>query len=277
MKKLALILVVSFSILMGCEKEELKGTELASLNLLSVGVDGNTDVSVDNLKMALLGDVEVTDDETAGLLLMREEEKLASDLYTGFNELYDLRIFSNISRSENTHMAAVLVLLDAFGLEDPASDERGVFTNTDLQEAYNQLKASGDVSLVEALKVGAYVEELDILDLEEQLAATTNEDIKLTYENLLRGSRNHLRAFTRVLAQNGVGYTPQLLTDEYYQEVINGGMEKGNSGSCALGYGYANRSGKQNRAKYQSQDCDSAGTATQQGQGKQYRKGKGGN
>ncbi len=205
---------------------------------------------------------------------MREEEKLAGDLYQAFYGLYDWRIFGNISRSESTHVAAVLRLFDLFGIEDSTPDEVGVFANADIQKLYEDLKTSGEVSLVEALKVGAYVEELDILDLEERLEATSNADIQLVYENLLRGSRNHLRAFTRVLAQNDVYYQPLLLSDDYFNEIVEGAMERGSqNGNCALGYGYANRNGNNNRAQYNSEDCEGNPQNGVGGQQKRYRGG----
>ena len=105
-------------------------------------------------------------------------------------------------------MAAVLLLLNSAGLEDPIKAESGAFNNSELQNAYDKLLNSGKKSLVEALNGGAYVEELDILDLEEQLALTEDESVKSVYSNLLRASRNHLRAFNRVLDNNGVDYKP---------------------------------------------------------------------
>jgi hypothetical protein len=68
---------------------------------------------------------------------------------------------------------------------------------------YDQLVAGGSVSLVEALKVGAAIEEIDIIDLQAALALVDNRDIRLVYENLLSGSRNHLQAFVRALQQQG--------------------------------------------------------------------------
>ncbi|WP_159516873.1 DUF2202 domain-containing protein [Sunxiuqinia indica] len=243
MKKLAHIFLLVGIVLTACEQHEMSGAELSELSLLSVGLDGNTDLLIHSLKSALVVEpTELTDAEIEGLRWMREEEKLAGDLYALFNAEYAMRIFANISRSENTHTNAVIYLLEQFEIEDPAVDASGVFANETLQGIYSDLKAAGEVSLLEALKVGAYVEELDILDLEQRLEDTCNEDIELVYENLLRGSRNHLRAFTRVLAQNGFDYEPTLLSDEYYTETIAAEMERGRgAGNCALGYGYANR------------------------------------
>ncbi|WP_321290447.1 DUF2202 domain-containing protein [uncultured Sunxiuqinia sp.] len=253
--------------------------ELSELSLLSVGVDGNTDLLINKLKSALIiNAVGLSDNDVEGLKWMREEEKLAGDLHTLFNSNYSLRIFANISRSESTHANAVLYLLEQFGIEDPANDEPGVFANENLQAVFDELKLAGEFSLVEALKVGAYVEELDILDLEQRLEDTANEDIELVYENLLRGSCNHLRAFTRVLARSGYEYQPTLLSEEYFEETIEGEMERGGAaGSCALGYDYANRNGNSLRDGYYSADCDSVPATGGTGQQNRYRNGKGGN
>lgn len=177
-----------------------------------------------------VGSESLTDEAKAGLLQMREEEKLAHDLYTAFGDLYDLRIFENIPMAEANHMTAIATLLDAFGLDDPANPEAGVFQNEELQATYDQLLSDGKVSLVAALESGAYVEELDIQDLERLLEETTNESIKVVYSNLLRGSRNHLRAFTRVLSNNGENYEPKLLSQDHFDEIVEGDMERGGQG-----------------------------------------------
>ena len=75
---------------------------------------------------------------------------------------------------------------------------------------------------------GAEIEELDLVDLEERIAQTNNEDVKLVYENLMKGSRNHLRAFVRQLeAQTGETYQHQYLDQSTYQEVVDSSMERG--------------------------------------------------
>ena len=138
--------------------------------------------------------------EKADLLYMREEEKLARDVYTAFYARYSLRVFSNIAASEQAHMDAIGRLLTRYGLADPTAGKApGVFTNPDLQALYNDLIARGNQSLAEALRVGVLIEETDIADLQASLAHTTRADLRLVYTNLLRGSRNHLAAFTRQL------------------------------------------------------------------------------
>ena len=150
-------------------------------------------------------------EEEQGLIYLREEEKLAHDVYVSLYQTWGLNIFQNIANSEATHTAAIKTLLDRYGISDPVgSNPVGVFTNPDLQALYTRLVADGSKSLVDALKVGAAIEELDIKDLQTHLAETDNLEIELVYENLMRGSQNHLRAFTSTLErQTGVSSQPQ--------------------------------------------------------------------
>ena len=166
----------------------------------------------------------LSDDEIAGLLYMREEEKLARDVYLTLYDAWGLRVFQNIARAEQIHMDAVLTLIARYGLDDPVTDDTiGVFTNADLQALYAQLVAQGSESLEAALRVGATIEEIDIQDLEAYLATTDAADIRLAYENLKAGSYNHLRAFVSTLeAQTGETYQPQYLAQSEYEAIMAG-------------------------------------------------------
>jgi hypothetical protein len=93
-----------------------------------------------------------------------------------------------------------------------------------MQELYNKLTAQGKVSSKEALNVGATIEDLDIYDLETFKNETTKEDIVLTYNNLQKGSRNHMRAFVRA---SGGNYTPQYISQSDYSSIINSPQERG--------------------------------------------------
>lgn len=139
-------------------------------------------------------------EEEQGLIYMREEEKLAHDVYISLYQTWGMNIFQNIANSEAMHTSAVKTLLDRYGIIDPVGNNpAGVFANSDLQALYTQLVTEGNKSLVDALKVGIMIEELDIQDLKSHLAETEHLEIKLVYENLMKGSQNHLRAFTSTL------------------------------------------------------------------------------
>ncbi len=167
--------------------------------------------------------------ETDGLIFMREEEKLARDVYIAMYDNWGQRVFNNISGAEQRHMDAIKTLLDRYELDDPVGiDSIGVFKNATLQDLYNTLINQGSVSLVEALKVGALIEEIDILDIQYELDENVdNEDVTFVYDNLLRGSRNHLRAFVRNLSRQGIDYTPVKLSEEQYLTIINSEWERG--------------------------------------------------
>ncbi|MFL7891752.1 MAG: DUF2202 domain-containing protein [Anaerolineales bacterium] len=178
----------------------------------------------------------LSESEQQALIFMREEEKLAHDIYVAMYESWGLPIFQNISSSEQSHTEAVKTLLDRYDIPDPASSEPGVFSNPDLQDLYDELLAQGSQSLAEALRVGAAIEEIDILDLQERLAATSNSDIQQVFNNLLQGSINHLKAFTSTLmTQTGETYQPQFMTLEEYQAIIAGSNAVGNQGNGMRG------------------------------------------
>ncbi len=159
--------------------------------------------------------------ELEGLLLMREEEKLARDVYLTLADQWGIRVFDNIARSEETHMSAVADLLERYDIEDPVtSNEVGAFTSSSMQKLYDDLVASGSKSYSDALAIGAKIEELDIADLQRLIEATDNEDIRLVYENLLNGSKNHLRAFDMQLQTAGITYYPEHLSAAEYEDII---------------------------------------------------------
>src|SRR5512139_1141758 len=168
------------------------------------GNGGNGGFGGDQVQLTSIPPSDLTAAESAGLLYMREEEKLARDVYNQMYTLWGLPVFQNIASSEQTHMDQVKLLLDRYGLADPAMDP-GKFTDPTLQALYDQLIAQGSVSLEEALKVGALIEQTDISDLQTRLAQTDNADIQLVYNNLMSASYNHLSAFTGGGQQGGRG------------------------------------------------------------------------
>ncbi len=178
-------------------------------------------------------------DEINGIIKMREEEKLARDVYLKLYEKWNLEIFKNVANSEQRHMDAVYKLILNYGLNDPIkNDELGVFQDENLRKLYTKLLAEGSSNITNALKVGATVEDLDIEDLEVLKKKTNKEDIIQAYENLERGSRNHLRSFVSQLNNYGVEYKPQYISKDMYENIINSEIERGGlPNSNEVGYG----------------------------------------
>jgi len=190
---------------------------------------------------------DLSPEESASLLFMREEEKLARDVYNALYTFWGQPTFQNIATSEQAHMDEIKLLLDRYSLADPAL-EPGSFSDPNLQALYDQLLAQGSISLVEALKVGAAIEEIDILDLEERLVSTDNADIQQVFNNLMMGSYNHLNAFVGVLSMlTGETYQPQYLSAETYAAIVTGQTGNGYSnGGQAAGQGGGGYRGGQN-------------------------------
>ena len=202
---------------------------------------GNGLTLTDGSALPVGGDL--SQDEAAALLFMIEEEKLARDVYNALYAAWGVSTFQSIAASEQGHMDSLAVLLDRYGLTSPVQAEAGVFTNPELQALYTELMARGSTSLSEALKVGGAVEEIDILDLQSRLALSDNADIQQVFNNLLRGSENHLRAFAKaLLSQTGETYVPQYLTPEAYQTILAG--TAGNYGNGRGGQGGGGRGGR---------------------------------
>jgi hypothetical protein len=135
--------------------------------------------------------------ETETLKYMREEEKLARDVYRTLYNRWGIQLFTNISGSEQQHMDTLAGMLSRYGIPDPvASDSTGSFTNPALASLFNQLVATGEKSAAEAIEVGIAIEQLDIADLRKAIDESTHADLDQAYERLMNGSFNHLSAFT---------------------------------------------------------------------------------
>ena len=184
--------------------------------------------------------------EQTHLIFMREEEKLARDVYIKLGKRYpDYQVFKLIDDSEQKHTDRIKNVLERYGIEDPStSDEVGEFTGEDygwyFTEKYDELVAWGCIGDLEALKVGAFIEELDMLDIaqcpkvivetdngiDDFLSCgkvyTDNPDINRVFDHLMEGSKNHLRAYVRNIEKFiGEGnYEAQVLTQEQVDEIL---------------------------------------------------------
>ncbi len=196
------------------------------------GHGGNGSVNVqtvwNEIKSVKAGNL--TEQEKEDILHMREEEKLARDVYLTLYNRWHLRIFENIAKSEQTHMNAVKLLIEKYGLKDPVAGMGvGEFASPKFKELYKKLVEEGSKSELDALKVGAMIEELDIVDLQKCLSHTNKTDIRTVFENLMKGSRNHLRAFVYNIEKLGGNYEPHYLSKEEFEKIVGSEMERGRS------------------------------------------------
>jgi hypothetical protein len=184
--------------------------------------------------------------EATHLQFMREEEKLARDVYTMLGMMYpNSAVFGRIDDSEQVHTDKVRQTLSSYGVEDPnTNDNLGIFTGEAYGEyftaKYDALISQAASSELNALYIGALIEELDMLDIQhcpevvlEQdngieseaecgLDYTDQPDVQNLYRSLIRGSKNHLRGYVRAIeAVIGEGaYAPQLLSQTELDEIL---------------------------------------------------------
>jgi hypothetical protein len=222
------LLGISLLALGACSKNNSNIEDTGRMSIIDVSADGTTTLVSARLALAASDDFSYSDNELGMLLHMKEEEKLARDVYSALYEKWKIPVFSNISKSENTHMNAVIFLLKNYGEEYTGVEEVGKFTNPEFQKLYDKLIASGSESLAEAFKTGALIEDLDIKDLMDYLDEVTNDNIIMVFENLTKGSRNHLRAFNRQLVRLGITYTPEYISQEEFDNIISSPHETGN-------------------------------------------------
>lgn len=165
----------------------------------------------------------LTTAEKNDLAFMREEEKLARDVYLTLHDIWGTPVFANIATSEQQHMDAILNLLNTYKLPDPAAGKLvGEFVNAELQALYDALVTRGKKSALEALMVGGVIEETDIEDLNAAMATSRLSNIDKVYQNLLNGSYNHLRAFARnIQSLTGQPYVAQVVSQEIVNSVLS--------------------------------------------------------
>jgi hypothetical protein len=212
-----------------------------------------------NLKATFVQTPDLNQVEIEMIQYMKEEEKLARDVYYALYDVWGSQVFSNIEASEENHLAAVLRLIDFYSLPDSAVGGFGEFESEFFNNLYTELVDMGSGSLIGAYQVGVLIEEMDIEDLESHLEETTNENIILVFSNLLQGSRNHLRAFNNNLTKLGVSYVPQYLSLEKFAAIANSPMESGNA--------YQKYQGMRNGYGPGDGICDSLGDGSGNGPG----------
>jgi hypothetical protein len=166
--------------------------------------------------------------EIQNLNYMREEEKLARDVYRTLYGIWGLPVHNNISESEQVHTTRVEDMLEKYRLPDPVVDDAtGVFVDQKLAVLYDALIAEGSQSSLKALYVGAAIEEIDMIDLQHAIDDTDNTDIQRLYENLMSGSKNHLRAFVGQIENLGIVYEAQYLSQDEVDSIVDSPVERG--------------------------------------------------
>ena len=194
--------------------------------ILSLSFLNACDDNIDELNNITTNQI-VTQADKAALLFMLEEEKLARDTYMYLDNLWSSNQFANIKNSEQSHMNAIENLLIQYNV-DYTILAIGEFENPELQDFYDLFVIDGAISLSNALQIGATIEDLDIVDLQDYIDASSNTALISVFGNLQCGSRNHLRSFVSGIENIGDSYTPQYLSQEEYEAIIAASREQCN-------------------------------------------------
>ncbi len=167
---------------------------------------------------------QLTDAEVNGILSLRQEEKVAYDVYTYMFDKYQSKVFKNIAENEKSHMDKMKELIDQFNLSDPLEgtvDKKGVFSNKKMQALYDEMVMAGNYGLLDALRAAARFEETDIIDLRKNMSSASNEAVINVYLNLESGSQDHLRLLVKYIKEEGISYKPSYLSKEEYDQIMS--------------------------------------------------------
>ena len=245
MNKVLINSLVGLSIAAGAGSAFAKGWRWSSTETSTDPVT-STEPEISTDPVTSTEDAVLNYNEVTHLMFMREEEKMARDVYLTLGEMYpNSAVFGKIDDSEQNHMDAVKSMIEKYGYEDPnTNDNVGVFTGEEYGHYfianYNALVERANVSELEALYVGAFIEELDMMDINQcphEIVEsdngiddvsecgnnyTDNADITKLYDSLLEGSANHLQGYVRnIEKRTGVGsYQAQVLTQEEVNEIL---------------------------------------------------------
>jgi hypothetical protein len=164
----------------------------------------------------------LTKDEILEIKHMREEEKLARDVYRTLSKTTNSRVFNNIPVSEQKHMDVFYQLIVRYNLEDPVKDETkiGIYTDKSFTKLYNDLIKKGQKSDRDAYEVGAMVEDINMFNLIKYGKKTDKADLKLAYSTLLTQSKNHMTAFIKNLKKEGGTFKPTYLSQKQFEDSI---------------------------------------------------------
>ncbi len=224
------LLAATIPLISACEKEiVLTGVgDQSPGSVMDVSSDGTSTIDPSALQLVFVETSGLSQDEMKLLVELKEEEKLAHDVYYALSEKWGSNVFSNISDAEETHMNSVIRLLKYYGSSDTLIANAGVFFDPKFQDLYETLVVKGSESIEDAMGIGALIEDMDIYDISEILDQTDNTNIAMVLENLEKGSRNHMRSFYKQLTKLGITYSPEYIFQSEYDQIVSSSIESGN-------------------------------------------------
>jgi len=257
------VVLISLLAAFSCTKEQTTtDSSLITPNttgeIIEVKSSGATSFNAPAITAPFDSTADLTADEIEFLFAVREDEKLARDVYTVFYQKFQNKIFENIGKSEATHIKAIERLYDYYQIDYPAVGDAGKFSDAKLQHLYDSLIVKGD-SLLSAVKIMANLEESNIFHYTEVLKTILNPNIKIVIENLEKGSENHFKAAIRQITALGGVYAPVYISSADYSAIIAKGFENGKR------YRYLNNGQTNNQGKNINAQNGKRGAVTNSG------------
>lgn len=224
------------------KRQQLQRIMLSASIGLMLALSGTTRAAVSDDNAAVLDFNEQTH-----LVFICEEEQLAHDVYRVLgNRFPEIDIFADMEANREHSRCTVLDLLRRYRVSVPrVNDNIGVFSwgiyGRYFMEKYLVLTNQGSTSPLNALYVGAFMEELDIQEISECPKAivdinngiseksacgkgyTDNPEVLRIYESLLDESRMHLRRLVVAIEQQiGAGkYQAQVLSQDEVNAILS--------------------------------------------------------
>jgi len=160
-------------------------------------------------------------DEQRDLQRIREQRKLARDLYWDLAKHWGSLVLVRLGAAEQAHLNALDTLLDHYDLSDPvAGPAVGESGDPKFHALHAQIVEVGHRSEMAASQAGLLVEEMSLSDLAAARARTRRPEIAAVYDDLLRDSRNHLRALFRQMQRFEGEYVPQSLSLSDFEAIV---------------------------------------------------------
>lgn len=209
--------------LVSCNKsDDFTSPNDVPLAILNVDADGISTLTRASVAPVLTVTDSLSADEIEFQFALREDEKMARDLYTVFAAKYSTAPqIDRIAAAENSHIACVEAVLDYYEISYPAmTAAAGLFEDAKRQAIYNEL-ADKSGTLLEVYATMAAVEEESVSAYKSVQSEITNENIALVITNMIKASSNHLKAAVCQIIAGGGTYTPLYLSAEEFGTIVN--------------------------------------------------------
>lgn len=228
--KVCMFALATFVLFMiSCSSNELDVPDVSSeVQLLSVADDGVSTFVLNNVCPVFTVTDPLTTDEIEFIYAVREDEKLAHNLYIYFVTQYPTaRQLANIGNAEINHITTIERVFTYYEIDFPTLGQPGVFTDENRQAIYTRLTAQGS-TLHEAYQVMAALEEENIVIYSKVASELTNPNLQLIINNLAQSSENHFKVLVNQITAWGSIYTPTLLEASQYEEILDSVFQPGN-------------------------------------------------